>query len=411
MLPRHLRALRTKLPRRAAAYSTEAPSVSGPAFGLNETQRDFQQLARSFTAKEIIPVAAELDRTSAYPWEIIKSAHAQGLLNLHIPEAYGGLGLGVLDCAIISEELSFGCSGVQTAMEANGLAQAPVILAGSEALKEKYLGRMTEEPLVCAYGVSEVGAGSDVAGIKTRAVKEGDHYVINGAKCWITNGGHANWYFVLAITNPDEKPHKSMSGFVVDGKTAGITVDPKLMNMGQRCSDTRLINFDNVVVPAENMLGKEGDGFKIAMGAFDITRPLVAAGAVGLANRAFTEAAKYALDRTTFGKPIIKHQAIAHMLADMAIGVESSRAMVWKAGWMKDQGQRNTYYASIAKALASHHAVSNANLAVQIHGGAGYNNEYPVEKLFRDSKIFEIYEGATQIQKTIIAGHVEKDFA
>ncbi|KAL8293666.1 hypothetical protein RQP46_000367 [Phenoliferia psychrophenolica] len=394
-------------------YSSEASAdyQFGPSFGLSEDQASFQELARNFTAEEIIPVAAEHDRTMAYPHAVIKKAHAAGLMNLHVPEAYGGPGLPVLSCALISEELAYGCTGIQTAMEANGLAQAPLILAGNEALKAKYLGRMTEEPLMCAYGVSEVGAGSDVAGLKTRATKEGDHYVLNGSKCWITNAGVADWYFVLAVTDPTAKSHKSMTGFIVDGKSAGITIDPKLINMGQRCSDTRLLNFDNVLIPEENVLGSPGDGFKIAMGAFDITRPLVAAGAVGLAQRALAEAAKYALDRTTFGKPIIKHQAVSFMLAEMAIGTESSRAMVWKSSWVKDSGKRNTYYASIAKALASHHAVSNANMAVQIHGGAGFNTEYPVEKLYRDAKIFELYEGTTQIQKMIIGGFIEKEFS
>ncbi|KAK4700918.1 cell division control protein 7, partial [Phenoliferia sp. Uapishka_3] len=412
-------------------YSSEsddpASYAHGPSFGLSEDQQSFQELARSFTTEEIIPVAADYDKSMKYPWEVIKKAHAAGLLNLHVPEAYGGPGLPVLSCALISEELANSdCHGGQWTRTGYALSSrsavttppllstratvayhafaAPLILAGNEALKKKYLGRMTEEPLMCAYGVSEVGAGSDVAGTKTKAVKEGDHY------CWITNGGVADWYFVLAITDPT-KGNKGMTGFIVDGKSAGLTIDPKLINMGQRCSDTRIINFENVLIPEENVIGQPGDGFKIAMGAFDITRPLVAAGAVGLSQRALAEAAKYALDRKSFGKPIIKHQAVQFMLSDMAIGTESSRAMVWKSAWVKDSGKRNTYYASIAKALASHHAVSNANLAVQIHGGAGFNTDYPVEKLYRDAKIFELYEGTTQIQKMIIAGHIEKDFS
>jgi acyl-CoA dehydrogenase len=236
-----------------------------------------------------------------------------------------------------------------------------------------------------------------VANIKTTARKEGDKWVINGSKCWITNGGKANWYFVLAKSDATAKPHKSMTGFVVDANTPGISIGKKEINMGQRCSDTRMITFDNVVVPEENVLGTPGDGFKIAMSAFDITRPLVASGAVGLANRALYEGARYAQTRETMGKPIISHQAIAFMLADMAIAVESSRGMVWKACAMKDAGQRNTFYASIAKCIASKAAVDNANSCVQIHGGAGYNTEYPAEKLFRDSKIFELYEGTSQM--------------
>ncbi|SCV68059.1 BQ2448_180 [Microbotryum intermedium] len=394
------------------AFATEAHASSGgPTFGLSEDQEAFRDLARQFARDEIIPVAAEYDRSMKFPWDVIKKAHAAGLLNLHIPEAYGGPGLSAMSSALVSEELAYGCTGIQTAMEANGLAQAPVIIAGSEEQKHKYLGRMTEAPIMCAYGVTEPGAGSDVAGIATRATKEGDHYVLNGSKLWITNGGVANWYFVLAVTDPSAKPHRRLSGFIVDGDAAGVTVDSKLVNMGQRCSDTRPIAFENVKVPIANLLGKEGDGFKIAMGAFDITRPLVAAGAVGLAQRALAEAAKYAQERKTFGVPIIKHGAVAQMLAEMAIGAESSRAMVWRAASAKDSNDpRCTYYASVAKALASHHAVSNANLAVQVHGGAGFNSEYPVEKLYRDAKIFEIYEGTTQIQKLIISRIVEKDF-
>ncbi|SGY95363.1 BQ5605_C036g11488 [Microbotryum silenes-dioicae] len=394
------------------AFANEAHvSAGGPTFGLSEDQEAFRDLARQFARDEIIPVAAEYDRSMKFPWDVIKKAHGAGLLNVHIPEAYGGPGLSVMSSALVSEELAYGCTGIQTAMEANGLAQAPVIIAGSEEQKHKYLGRMTEEPIMCAYGVTEPGAGSDVAGIATRATKEGDHYVLNGAKLWITNGGVANWYFVLAVTDPSAKPHRRLSGFIVDGDAAGITVDSKLVNMGQRCSDTRPIAFENVKVPVANLLGKEGDGFKIAMGAFDITRPLVAAGAVGLAQRALAEAAKYAQERKTFGVPIIKHGAVAQMLAEMAIGAESARAMVWRAASTKDHNDpRCTYYASVAKALASHHAVSNANLAVQVYGGAGFNSEYPVEKLYRDAKIFEIYEGTTQIQKLIISRIVEKDF-
>ncbi|GAA6018625.1 hypothetical protein JCM10207_008985 [Rhodosporidiobolus poonsookiae] len=394
-------------------YASEAAAYAGgPTFELTEEQAGIRELARQFTANEIIPVAAEYDRSMAYPWDVIKKAHAEGLVNVHVPEEYGGAGLSVMSSSIVSEELAYGCTGIQTAIEANGLASAPLIVAGSDAQKRKYLGRLVDEPLMAAYGVSEPGAGSDVAAIKTTARKEGDGYVIDGAKCWITNGGVANWYFVLAKTDPSAKPHKALSGFIVDADSPGITVEKKLVNMGQRCSDTRIINFENVHVPAENLLGKEGDGFKIAMSAFDITRPLVASGAVGLAQRALAEAAKYAHDRKTFGTPIIQHQAIGTLLAEMAIGVECSRNAVWRAATAKDAADpRTTYLASIAKAFASRVAVENADKAVQIHGGAGYNTEYPVEKLFRDSKIFELYEGTTQIQKLIISRVVANDYA
>ena len=383
---------------------------SGPSFGLSEDQEAYRDLARKFAREEIIPHAKKYDQSMEYPTDIIKKGWELGLLNTHIPEEYGGPGLGLVECALISEELAYGCTGVQTAMEANGLAEAPLIVAASHETKQKYLGRMTEEPLMAAYCVTEPGAGSDVAGISTKAEKQGDKWVINGTKMWITNGGKANWYFVLAKTDPNAKAAQSMTGFVVDADSPGIHVGKKEINMGQRCSDTRQITFENVVVPEENVLGKPGDGFKTAMGAFDITRPLVAAGAVGLAQRALYEAAVYAQERKTMGKPIINHQAIAFLLADMQMRVEASRNLVWKSCWAKDQGMRNSFWASMAKAMASQAAVQNANDAVQIFGGLGFNTEGPVEKLLRDSRIFEIYEGTTQIQKLIISRHIQELF-
>ncbi|KAJ1032550.1 hypothetical protein NDA16_000573 [Ustilago loliicola] len=396
--------------RAARAYSTPAESV-GISFGLSEDQEAYRDLARKFAREEIIPNARHHDQTMEYPTEIIKKAWEVGLLNTHIPEEYGGPGLGLMECALISEELAFGCSGIQTAAEANGLAEAPLIVAASHETKQKYLGRMTEEPLMAAYCVTEPGAGSDVANIATKAEKQGDKWVINGSKMWITNGGKANWYFVLAKTDPNAKAAKSMSGFVVDANTPGIHIGKKEINMGQRCSDTRQITFENVVVPEENVLGKPGDGFKIAMSAFDITRPLVAAGAVGVAQRALFEAAKYAQERKTMGKPIIEHQAIAFLLADMQMHVEGARNLVWKSSWAKDVGQRNSFWASMAKYRAGEAAHFNVDAAVQIFGGLGFNTESPVEKLYRDARIFRLYEGTDQIQKLIISRHIKELFA
>lgn len=377
----------------------------GLDFNLTDDQKEFLNLAETFTANEIIPVAAELDRTGEYPWEIIKKAHATGLMNMHIPQEYGGMGLGTLDGCMMTEKLSYGCTGVMTALEANGLGSMPVMIAGNHEQKKKYLTRLLEEPVMCAYGVTEPGAGSDVAGIKTRAEKKGDDWVINGQKMWITNGGVANFYFVLARTNPDPKcpAGKAFTGFIVDGDTPGLTPGRKELNMGQRCSDTRGFTLEDVVVPKENVLIGEGQGFKVAMGAFDKTRPPVGAAAVGLAQRCLDEATKYSLERKTFGVPIVHHQAIAFMLADMAIGVESSRMCYMKAGWEADRGIRNSYMASIAKCLAGDVANKCATDAVQIFGGNGFNTEYPVEKLMRDAKIYQIYEGTAQIQRIIIS--------
>uniref|UniRef100_A0A2K5S8Q8 Medium-chain specific acyl-CoA dehydrogenase, mitochondrial n=1 Tax=Cebus imitator TaxID=2715852 RepID=A0A2K5S8Q8_CEBIM len=320
---------------------------------LTEQQKEFQATARKFAREEIIPVAAEYDKTGEYPVPLIRRAWELGLMNTHIPENCGGLGLGTFDACLITEELAYGCTGVQTAIEANSLGEIPVIIAGNDQQKKKYLGRMTEEPLMCAYCVTEPGAGSDVAGIKTKAEKKGDEYIINGQKMWITNGGKANWYFLLARSDPDPKApaNKAFTGFIVEADTPGVQIGRKELNMGQRCSDTRGIVFEDVRVPKENVLIGEGAGFKIAMGAFDRTRPAVAAGAVGLAQRALDEATKYALERKTFGK----------LLAELATD------------------------------------------AVQIFGGNGFNTEYPVEKLMRDAKIYQIYEGTAQIQRVIVA--------
>lgn len=374
-------------------------------FNLSPEQKEIVDLVETFTKNEIIPTAAHYDQTGEFPWPIIKKAHEVGLMNMHVPEKYGGIGIGTLEGCMVAEKFAYGCSGIGTALEANGLGSMPIMLAGNEEQKKKYLGRLTEEPIMCAYGVTEPGAGSDVAGVKTKAEKKGDKWIINGQKMWITNGGVANFYFVLARTNPDPKcpTSKAFTGFIVDADTPGVTPGRKEINMGQRASDTRGITFEDVEVPAENVLLGEGAGFKVAMGAFDRTRPPVAAAGTGIAQRALDEATKYAAERKTFGTAIMNHQAVAFMLADMAIGIESSRLCYQKAAWMADQKVRNTYVASIAKCLAGDVANKCASDAVQIFGGNGFNTEYPVEKLMRDAKIYQIYEGTAQIQRVIIS--------
>lgn len=397
-----MRQTATNLFQRTVARLGGAAAASGEGlnFSLSDAQKEFQDTARRFAKEKIAPVAAELDRTMEYPHALFEEAWKLGLVNMHIPASVGGLDAGCLDGVIVQEELSWGCSGVSTALEANSLACAPVIVAANDAQKKKYLGRLTEEPLKAAYCVTEPGAGSDVAGIKTTAEKRGDKWVLNGQKMWITNGGVANWYFVLA------KSKDGFVSFVVDADTPGITRGKKEINMGQRCSDTRGITFEEVVVPEENLLGKVGDGFKYAMKAFDFTRPPVAIGAVGLARRAFDESTAYALQRKTMGKAIAEHQAVAFMLADMAAGIEAARLLTYRAAWEIDQGRRNTYFASSAKLLAAEHCQKCVTDAVQIFGGNGFNTGYPVEKLYRDSKIFSIYEGTSQIQRLIISRHV-----
>ncbi|KAG9264719.1 medium-chain specific acyl-CoA dehydrogenase, mitochondrial [Astyanax mexicanus] len=389
----------------ARAASAAKTSHGGISFELTDQQKEFQETARKFAREEILPVAGEYDKSGEYPVPLIRRAWELGLINSHIPEDCGGLGLSSFDACLITEELAYGCTGVQTAIEANSLGQMPVIIAGNDAQRKKYLGRMVEEPLMCAYCVTEPGAGSDVAGIKTRAVKKGDEYIVNGQKMWITNGGKANWYFLLTRTDPDPKcsASKAFTGFIVEADTPGIQLGRKEMNMGQRCSDTRGITFEDVRIPKENVLIGEGAGFKIAMGAFDKTRPPVAAGATGLAQRALDEATKYALERKTFGRFIAEHQAVSFMLAEMAMKVELARLAYQRAAWEVDDGRRNTYYASIAKAYAGDIANQVASDAVQIFGGNGFNSEYPVEKLMRDAKIYQIYEGTAQIQRLIIS--------
>lgn len=372
------------------------------SFELSQEQKELQKLANEFARDVIRPAAGHHDETGEWPDAIMKKGWELGLMNAHIPESCGGMGLGTFDGCLIDEELGWGCTGIATAMTANTLAQVPVIVAGSEAQKKKWLSPFTDAPLLCAYGVTEPNAGSDVAAVKTTALKKGDKYVLNGQKMWITGAGHASWFFVLAKTDPNAG-HKGMSGFIVDAKSPGVTVGKKENNMGQRASDTRGITFEDVEVPAENLLGGEGEGFKIAMKAFDHTRPLVAAAAVGLARAATEHALAYARERKTFGKAIVEHQGIAFMLADMAASVEASRLLVWRAGWEIDQGRRNTIYAAMAKKCGADWAMQVATDAVQIFGGNGFNKEYPVEKLMRDAKIMQIYEGTSQIQRMIIA--------
>jgi len=374
---------------------------------LTPEQKEIQEVARKLARDEIIPKAAHHDRTSDYPHEIIKKAWELGLTNVHIPTEYGGLALDSTTSSLITEALGYGCTGIGTAIDANNLAEAPVILFASEALKKKYLGRMTEEPLYCAYAVTEPIAGSDVAGTKTKAVRKGNDWVINGQKMWITNGGVANWYFVLTRTEPEGVPAgKAFTAFIVDANTPGLTPGRKEINMGQRASDTRGITFEDVVVKDENRVGEVGQGFKLAMAAFDKTRPMIAAGALGLAQRALDEATKYSLERKTMGKLISEHQAVAFLLADMAIGIETARTIMHRATFELDTGGKSSYYSAIAKAYASDVANKCATEAVQVFGGNGFNSEYPVEKLMRDAKIFQIYEGTSQIQRIVISRHL-----
>lgn len=374
-------------------------------FKLSDEQIQLQDLARDFTKNEIAPKAAHHDQTGEFPEEIIKKAWSLGLMNHQIPTQFDGMGLSCLDGCIIAEEISAGCTGIATAMEANMLSEAPVILAGTDEQKKMILSPMIHEFTLAAYCVTEPHAGSDVQGIQTTAKKVGSDYVINGQKMWITSASKASWYFVLAYTDAS-KGHKGMSAFVVPRSSSGIEVGKKEINMGQRCSDTRGITFSDVKVSEKYRIGKEGDGFKIAMGAFDHSRPMVAIAAVGLARSAMEHAIRYAKERSSFGVPIYKHQAVSFMIADMAKDIEAARLLTWLAAKTIDNGERNTLQAAYAKAFAADVAMKTTTDAVQVFGGYGYNAEYPVEKLMRDAKIFQIYEGTSQIQRLIIAKEI-----
>ena len=378
-------------------------------FQFTEEEQSILAAAKDFAVKEMMPQAAKYDQSMEYPWDIIKKAHEAGLLNLSIPAELGGLGLSHVMQTAITEQLGYGCSAMATAMVGNDLALGPLLVAGNAEQKKEFTSMLVKEPKMASYCVTEPGAGSDVAAIKTLAKKDGEYYVLTGEKMWITNASKASWYFVLATTDASLGP-KGMIGFIVPADIVGIKPGKKEINLGQRCSDTRGIQFDKVRVHEKYRLGKEGEGFKIAMAAFDHSRPYVAATAVGMAQCAFEHAVKYALERKAFGKPIAEHQAVAFMIADMAKDIEAARLLSLQSGWVLDQGKRNTKQASFAKCFAGDMAVKVTQDAVQIFGGYGYSQEYPVEKLYRDAKIFQIYEGTQQIQRVIIARHIFAEF-
>lgn len=374
--------------------------TDGIGFALTSEQKMLQQLARDFARNEIAPVAEHYDRTAEFPTPVIEKARQAGLINTNIPLEYDGGGASLIEEAIVCEELAWGCTGISTAILINNLAAIPIIVAGSEEQKKEWLGRMTGGQLA-AYAVTEPAAGSDVAGMLSTATKKGDEYVIRGSKTFISNASYSQFFVVFAYTDKAAK-HRGISAFIVERDRPGFSVSKKFDKLGQRASDTAEITFDEVVVPAANRLGKEGDGFKIAMLVFDRSRPTVAASAVGLAQRALDECVKYAKERTTFGVPIWQHQGIGFMIADMAMNVEAARLLAWKAAWLVDEGQPNTKLAAYAKAFAADTAMKTAVDAVQVFGGYGFMKEYPVEKLMRDVKVFQIYEGTSQIQRTII---------
>ncbi len=369
-------------------------------FSLSSEQKMLREMAHDFAENEIKSVAEHYDQTHEFPWPIVKKALEYGLLSVNVPEEYGGPGMNLLEEVILNEELAWACSGIQTAIMLNSLASLPIIIAGTEEQKQKYLGQLAEG-VMGAYCLTEPAAGSDVAGIQTYAERQGDKYILNGTKTWITNGPVADLFVVFAKTDRQER-YKGISMFIVE-REWGVKTGQPLPKLGQHAAHTGEVFFENVEVPAENIIGPEGSGFITAMKVFDSSRPAVASAAVGVARRALEEATEYAKTRMAYGKPIMALQGISFKLADMAMQVEAGRLLCQKAAWMFDNGERNTMLAAFAKAFCADVAMDAAVEAVQVFGGYGYSQEYPVEKLMRDAKIYQIYEGSSEVQRHIIA--------
>jgi acyl-CoA dehydrogenase len=375
-------------------------------FELTEEQNALIETARRFTKERIIPVAPQCDRDARFPKDVFQDAWKIGLVNPTLPAEFGGAGLSDVDSSFITEELAYGCSGIQTSITANTLALTPIRLGGSAEQKKKYLSWLAQEPIFASYATTEPGAGSDVAGLQTRAKKESDGgYVLSGQKCWITNASVASFYTIFATENPDLR-HKGIGAFIVHRDAKGLSVGKHEDKLGQRASDTAVVTLEDVRVPAAQVLAPPGQGFKLAMETFNQTRPDIGAIAVGVMRRCLDECVAYAKERKTFGKPIAEHQLVQAMIAEMAIRIEATSLLVRKAAWNLDKGIRNPIVSSFAKAYGADSAMATAIDAVQVFGGNGYVKEYPVEKLMRDAKVLQIYEGTSQIQRIVIAKNV-----
>jgi acyl-CoA dehydrogenase len=385
--------------------ATAEATGTGISFALTDEQRALRELAHEFAEKEIRPKAAEYDEHQTHPADVIAKAHEIGLMNPHVPEELGGAGLGSIEGAVLGEELCWGCSGISTAIVANILGALPMLIAGTEEQQREWLPPLLEEPILCSFALTEPNAGSDVSGIRTTAVRRGKEYVVNGSKMFITNAGQASWFVVFASTDKDAG-HRGLTAFIVPRESEGVTIEKHLDKMGQRATDTSSIAFQDVKVPAANRLGDEGHGFKIAMQTLDHTRPGTAAGAVGVARAAFEYAVEYSQERVQFGQPIAMNQGVNFLVADMAAEIEAARLLTWQAAWLLDRGERATLQSSYAKRFAADTAMKVTTDAVQIFGGYGYIKEYPVEKLMRDAKLFQIYEGTSQIQRLVIAREI-----
>ncbi len=371
-------------------------------FELTPEQKALQEKASLFAKENIFPVAAKYDRDGAFPVDIMEKAHADGFLTPLVPREYGGQGLGMLDTCLIGEEMAAADMGIYVSIFVSTLALHPIIKFGTEEQKNRFLKPFCAKFTLASYCLSEYHVGSDPASMETTAGRDGDDYVLNGTKMWITNGGYADLYLVFASVDRQKK-HKGIISLIVPANLPGIRHGEPIDKMGQRASNTTAVTFKNVRVPQENLLAGEGEGFKKAMVALDITRPMIATGAVGLSRTAMELAIQYAKQRIQFGVPIAQHQAVQFMLADMAIQIDAARLLVWRAAAMADQGLRNSKEAAIAKAFAADVGMRVTTDAVQIYGGMGYTRWHPVEKLMRDAKVIQIYEGSAQIMRRIVA--------
>jgi len=372
-------------------------------FSLSEEQQILRETAHKFAENEMRPVAAQYDKSGEFPWDVMQKAFETGLMNAEVPEEYGGAGLSQLDAAIISEELGWGCAGMATSIGANGLALTPILIAATDEQKQRFLPKMTESLRLAAFCLTEAGAGSDAGSVSTLAEKSNGHYIINGTKQFISNGGVAKTFTLMASTNR-AKGARGLTALVVESdETGGITVGKEEDKMGQRASNTAEVVFDNVKVPESNRLGKEGQGFKIFMETLDRTRASIGSLAVGLARAAMEAAADYSKERRQFGAPIAVNQAISFAIADMGMNIEAARLLTWQAAWLGDQGLKQTKQSAFAKTFASDVAMEVTTAAVQVLGGYGYMRDYPVEKYMRDAKLMQIYEGTNEIQRLVMA--------
>ncbi len=371
-------------------------------FALTDEQRSLQELARKFARTEMLPQAAACDKAGRFPEEIYRKGFELGLMNLNVPTEYGGSGLSVFDQCLIVEELARACGGMTTSIIANCLALEPILLGGTEEQRRRLLPPFCASYHLASFCLTEPGGGSDAGGLQTRATKDGDGYVVDGEKCFITNGPHASLYTVFATVDPTLR-HRGITAFAIPRDSEGVVPGKDEEKMGHRASSTGTIRFEKVRVPADQRLGPEGEGFGLAMRTLDHTRTPIGALATGIAQAAIDYAAAYALKRHSFGKPIAEHQAIQLKLANMAQSIEAARLLTWRAASLIDGGQRGTLESSIAKCFASDAAMRVADEAVQIFGGYGYMRDYPVEKLLRDAKLTQIYEGANEIQRLVIA--------